>query len=185
MMAAAVNVSWRTITCAGAPCSPAPRVANWILAGAFVLTSPPCFSRYSRAGTTYSSSSGFNGSAIEASRGLVPSISASERSNGPAEAASIDSFSAATASGSHSISTSRGVWWCLISHWRTVSSGRPVKGGPVPMRIAAMRSRHDNARQVITPASRFSGGGSRGHLRRDERPLRSIMSTVRRSWTST
>ncbi len=62
---------------------------------------------YVRAGSAYISSSGLSGSAREASRGLLPSISDSARANGAEAATSIDWFSAATASGSHSISMSR------------------------------------------------------------------------------
>ena len=76
-----------------------------IARGALVRTAPPRASMNARAGSAYSSSSGFSGSAergVACGRGRT--VRASTRANGAAAATSIGWFSAATASGSHSSS---------------------------------------------------------------------------------
>ena len=92
-------------------------------------------------------------------------------------------LSAASASGSHSISRSRGVWPLRISQFSTVSPGdaaiarrsrlqlpprEPQRRAPC--RSTDSRSRHDSASQSSTPASRCNGGGSAGHASRDAPP---------------
>jgi hypothetical protein len=101
--AGARSTSPRTSTCDTA----SPRTST--RASALVRTCPPRVSTNARAGSAYSSSSGFMGSAMAESRALRPSISASTRVNGSAAASSIGWLSAATASGSHNSSTSFGV----------------------------------------------------------------------------
>ena len=88
-----------------------------------VRTVPPWRSMNARAGSAYIRCSGLVGSAIAAARGSLPNISASTRANSGAAACAGGWLSAASASGSQSISRRRGVWPLRISQFSTVSPG--------------------------------------------------------------
>ncbi len=145
-------------------------------------TSPPWRSTYARAGSAYIRLSGRIGRTTAAADGSGPNISASTRTNGVAAASSGAWFSAATASGSHSHSTSFGPWRCRRSQSETVSLDSEDAIVPVRAsdRLAARsgaarcsaerRSRQGSASQSSTAASRCSGAGSGGQRRTDRRP---------------
>ena len=91
-------------------------------------------------------SSDTRGRPSAASRGRPPNIRASTRTNGAARACRIGWLSAASASGSHSISISRGVWrWRSASRYTVSSSSRRIGAG-------RQRGPHASERQAIAPA---------------------------------
>ena len=165
-------------------------VSTLIFAWAPVRTSPPCATRYSRAGSAYISCSGVVGSPIAAARASPPNISPTTRAKGGAAAWSGGWLSAASASGFHSISRIRVVWPLRISQFSTVSPGdatcnvdpgriarRARRNAADMLRIEA-RSRHDRASHSSTAATRCSGDGNAGQTSRDRRPRKSIIVTA-------
>ena len=150
---------------ATATCGDAVRRRTTMRASAFVThlaaargdaTRPPASRRARRAARA--------GSAIAASRRVPPNICASTRTNGGAAAVAIGWFSAATASGSHSSSISRGVCPWRRSHASTVSSARAaVNGRPLARSACARR---------ITGPSRSAASAIEDRERRPSRQAR-------------
>ena len=142
-------------------------------------TSPPRASMKRRAGSAYSSSSGHSGKPERrVSRTAAEHLAPARARTAARPPRAIDWFSAASASGSHSISRSRAVWPLLISHSSTVSPGdAAMRVGVCPLPSArcpacairigrAMPQRRQpiapaSASQSSSPPSRLSGARQR------------------------
>ena len=155
-------------------------------AGAPVRTAAAVASMNARAGSAYIRCSGCVGSAIAAARGSAPNISASTRANGGAAACRGGWLSAASASGSHSISRSRAVWPLRISQFSTVSPGDAAFAvAPAAARARAILSgaRHPEHRQAIAPRQRVpvEHAGQQVQRRRQRRTRRAAICRPPRS----
>ena len=134
---------------------------------------------------------------MEASCGPRPNISASTLTNAGAAASPGGWFSAASASGSHSISRSLAVCPFRTSQFSTVSSGeqaiRPVAPRRrrcsvltgVPSRKTDRRSFQPSASHSMTPPRRCHGAGSGGHESTECLPAVSIVGTLSDGCTRT
>ena len=167
------------------PATPATRVAaaRGSVAVAPVRTVPPWRSMYSRAGSAYIRCSGLRRQRDRRRARIVAEhLGQHAREHAAPPPARGGWLSAASASGSHSISRRRGVWPLRISQFSTVSPGdaaftvdarrssRRAFCSGVAMPSTDSRSRHDSASHSKTPATRCNGAGSAGHVSRDPPP---------------